>query len=1196
METGHLAHSLASFTTRVSSVTLLGILLIFGGRAFALDPALQLSQYVVDTWQSPEGLPQNAAEAIARTPDGYLWIGTQEGLARFDGNRFTVFDRSNEAALPDKLISALYVDRSGRLWIGTRDGLAVFENGRFSAYTQFAALRHASIRVILEDSVGRIWVGTDNGLIEIDGNTSKTFGISEGLRDPSIRGLLEDHNHRLWVTTATGGLHRLAGGAVETPQFGPDTVADPISAMYEDRDGALWFGTANGRLYRRADEHTEAVASRGQLGQAVHALTRDHDGNMWIATYGAGLVRLRDGIFSTLESGHFPGNDLRVLYEDNEGSLWVGTFGDGLSRLRNGKFTPFGEAEGLQGNNVWSIVPRASGGIWIGTDAGLSDYNGNTIQHIAAPPGFEKVRVAALLEDRKGALWVGTDGAGVYSRENDRVTAFNRDSGLSGNSVKAIAEDRHGRVWIGTEVGIDRIEQGKITSVQTLLEVSGPTAIRLIQEDSAGKMWVATRSHGLFIIDGLHVRHLGLADGLPSASVTAIYEDERQVVWIGTTEGLALWRNGRVVSLAATAGPLHETILQVLEDDQHRMWLTSNNGLASVPRAALDALAIGGIAGDDVRVYTVADGLRTVEFDGGNTSPGCRTPDGRLWFPSIRGIVEVDPTHLRVNTLPPPVQIENVSIDGVLQPLTQRLDVKPGGQQWEFHYTALSLLNAQRTRFRYRLEGFDQRWIEAKNRRIAYYTQLPPGTFTFHVIASNDDGVWNNSGASFRVTVQPHFYQTLWFILLCISGLSAILIGLHRLRVGHLSRLAFALRREVAARTQELKQSNTQLEKELVEHKAAEDALREHDALLKVVTRSAAELLGPYHDDAISMVLELIGQTLGVNRAQLCTLLPDSDGHMRSSIRYEWCEPGATGMIDNLAFNDLDLTAHFGKAIAPVLAGQIATFFIDDICGMYRPLFEDAKMRSFLQLPLHVEEKLWGSLNFFDSRGEERKWSWAETDTLKTLAELIGMSITRARYVKELADANAIVQNSPTILYRLRGEPSFPLIYVSHNINKFGHDPKQLLVMPNWARTLVDPDDMAKVSAAMASMLEHGTLGAAIEFRLRTGDGARRWVENRYTPVRDKEGRLVEIEGIIVDITERKAAEDKIALLARTDALTSLVNRATFIDGCARHSPQRSVARVLLPCSTSIWITSSLSTIRSVIRSVTSYCAKWRIV
>jgi diguanylate cyclase (GGDEF)-like protein/PAS domain S-box-containing protein len=1124
------------------------LFLLVGGSAYALNPELQVSQYVLDTWQTADGLPENSATAIARTPDGYLWVATAEGLARFDGVRFTVFDHSNEPAIPSKSIYALHVDRGGRLLIGTGDGMAVLENGRFKQYGMAAGLNHLVIITFLEDKSGRIWVGTRNGLFEFDGTHSRVFGTSDGLGDSRIRALVEDRNGTVWVATATAGLYRFDGKAFESVQLGPGATDNSVSAMYADIDGALWFGTRSGGLYRRMGDRNELVAPPGRLGSRVNALTRDRDGNLWIANIGGGLVRLRDGVFSTLGISAFPSGDLRTLYEDNEGSLWVGSSGGGVSRLRDGKFAPLGVPEGLQGNVAWTIVPRADGGIWVGTDAGLSSYIGTTFSHIAEPKGFENARVRALLEDRKGALWVGTGGAGVYRRDGDRVTVFNRHNGLSGDSVGAIAEDRQGRIWIGTDVGLDLIDKDTVASMQSLLHASSTVQIAVIHEDRAGKLWVATWGDGVFVIDGQTTRHLGLADGLPSHAVTAIYEDERGVIWLGTMEGLAVWRDGRLTSLASFAAPLRQTITQVLEDDQHRIWLTSNKGLTSIARASLDALAAGGSIALDIHSYDTADGLRTAEFDGGNTSAGCRTADGRLWFPSILGIVSVDPLHIRSNTLAPPVQIEEVIADGVSLPPTQGLEVSPGRRQWEFHYTALSLLVPKRSLFRYRLEGFDQAWVDAGTRRTAYYNRVPPGTYTFRVIASNDDGVWNDVGASFRFTLKPLFYQTLWFALLCSAGMLALIVAWHYWRLARLRRLAAALTEQVAQRTAELNESNAQLGTELVERKAAETALREHDALLKVVTKSAEELLGTHHDDAISLVLELIGQTVAVSRVQLNAIQTDTQGHLRSTVRYEWCAPEVTGVIDNPLFQELDLTQNFAKAVAPALSGDATSFFVDDISGQYRALFVAAKMRSFLQIPVQVEEKLWGSLNFIDSSDRKRDWSWAETDTLKTLAGLIGVSITRARYVKELADANMIVQNSPTILYRLRGEPSFPLIYVSHNITKFGHDAKKLMASNDWATTLIDARDLSKVSAAMASMLEKDTQGAAVEFRLRTGGDSYRWVENRYTPVRDSQGRLIEVEGIIVDITERKAAEEKISLLARTDGLTGLANRATFIE------------------------------------------------
>lgn len=357
------------------------------------------------------------------------------------------------------------------------------------------------------------------------------------------------------------------------------------------------------------------------------------------------------------------------------------------------------------------------------------------------------------------------------------------------------------------------------------------------------------------------------------------------------------------------------------------------------------------------------------------------------------------------------------------------------------------------------------------------------------------------------------------------------------------------LEETVALRTTELANTNSQLSKELAERQAAEAELQEHDALLHAVSKSAAELLGSHsHDDALATVLALIGQTIGVGRVHIRSFATSSDGHLHVSIRHEWCAPGLDPLIDHPLLATVDLSSEIPRCAAALVAGEPASFDLHDIATDRRSLMDNHGFRSVLQVPIRLDDKIWGSIDFGNATLEPREWSWAETDTLETLAELIGAAMTRARYVKELADANMIVQNSPTILYRVRGEPPFPLIYVSHNITKYGHDPDALTNRPDWTALLMDENDESRLRDAMARSLERDTSGATIEFRLRTGDGSSRWVENRYTPVRDKEHRLVEIEGMIIDITERKIAEEKIAHLARTDALTGLANRATFID------------------------------------------------
>ncbi len=784
------------------------LLLAFCAHALALEPSLEPSQYVLDNWQIPEGLPQTSVQAIARTADGYLWVGTQEGLARFDGFRFTVFDTNNEPAIPNRYITVLFVDRTGRLWIGTRSGIAVFENGQFKPFNEIAGLAHAYVRAITEGRTGRLWVGTENGLFEL--GRANAFDASSGLADSRIRALHEDHDGVLWIGTGSG-LLRLEGthfDAVPLVALHADT---PVTAIHEDADGTLWMGTGTGALYRGTRGRFVAVAEPGHLGSAVRVLTRDHDGNLWIGTNGGGLVRWRNGIFSTLATNLFAASDLHSLLEDDEGSLWVGSHGAGLLRLRDGKFASAGEPEGLQGTLTWTIAARSRGGLWIGTDGGLSIYEDGRFRHVAGPPGYESIPVRAVVEDRHNILWVGTEGAGAYRVDPQGMTSFTRHNGLSGDTVTALLEDRQNRIWIGTNEGLDVFDQGKIKSMRSMLQASGPTSVHLIHEDRGGNVWVATETQGLFVIGAHGTRHLGMADGLPSDWVTAIHEDDRGTLWLGTTDGLALWRNGKLISLAHAGGPLREMILQLLEDDAHRMWFSTNKGLVSVSRDELDAVADRRNIAPEFHIYGLADGLRTAEFDGGNTSAGFRARDGLLWFPNIRGIVRVDPNHIRTNTLPPHVHIEQVAIDGVPLTLKDGTQVAPGPQQWEFHYTALSLLVPQHTFFRYQLEGFDKGWIDAGNRRTAYYTRLPPGTYTFRVNASNNDGVWSDTGASFRFTLEPHFYQTFWFALLCIVAVVAVAGAWYRLRVGRLRHLAGALSEQVALRTRDLELANAEL-------------------------------------------------------------------------------------------------------------------------------------------------------------------------------------------------------------------------------------------------------------------------------------------------------------------------------------------------------------------------------------------------
>jgi ligand-binding sensor domain-containing protein/signal transduction histidine kinase/DNA-binding response OmpR family regulator len=808
----HPARGIALSNGSPIRIFLVFLLFIVWDPALALDPSRQPSQYVLDNWQVSEGLPQASALAIARTPDGYLWVGTQEGVARFDGVRFTVFDANNEPAFADNYVSALLVDRTARLWIGTASGIVVLKDGRFTAFTRLAQLEHAYVRSIVEGNEGRIWVGTENGLFEVGGGRALSFSVTNGLPDNRIRALHEDHDGVLWVGTGKG-LARFDGKRFESVALTTENAGAAVTAFHEDVDGILWVGTEKGALYRRAGNRFEVMIRSNAMAPglaSVNALIRDRDGNLWICT-DRGLARWRDGELSTLTGGLFAVSELPAILEDNEGSLWVGSSAVGLLRLRDGKFVTTGEPEGLQSDMTWTIVPRKGGGLWIGSNLGLGSYVAGRYQAIPGPRGHENIKVRSVVEDREGVLWVGTMGAGMFRLDQRGMKLFDRGSGLSGNLVTALMEDRLGRIWVGTEEGLDVIEQDKVRSMQSLLHTSEPTPIHLIHQDHGGDLWVATWSQGLFVIGKSGTRRLSIADGLPSDFVFGIYEDERGDMWLGTSRGLALFRDGKVISLARYHDPLRETIYQLLEDDSHRFWFSTDKGLFTVARSALEDLAAGGTHPTDFHAYGTKDGMRSAEFNGGNTSAGTRTADGLLWFPSIRGIVRINPSHIGTNALPPPVIIEQIAVDGEPLTLTDGGQVAPGAERWEFHYTGLSLRVPQRSLFKYRLDGFDKDWVSAGSRRTAYYTRLPPGSYTFRVIASNDDGVWNEIGARFHFTLKPHFYQTIWFALLCILALLAAAAACYRWRVGHLRHLAAALSEQVALRTRDLELSNVEL-------------------------------------------------------------------------------------------------------------------------------------------------------------------------------------------------------------------------------------------------------------------------------------------------------------------------------------------------------------------------------------------------
>lgn len=776
-----------------------------------------LAQYQFDSWTTNDGMPQNSVQAILQSRDGYLWLTTFDGLVRFDGVRFTVFNRANTPGIKSNRFTALYEDVDGVLWIGTENGVLTRFDGRTFESFPLEGPGSGLIRGLTGDQSGRLWVMGDDQIVEW--HEGRQQSVASGFSGvPNMRSGIYDRKGRsgFW-SQDENGLKLFARGTITTwtPR---DGVPDAIDAVAEDSRGTLWV--AGNAVVSRSEgaglvQHDRVSAcgpGRAQFAFSpqMTLLCFDRQSNLL-------MIRLETG--ERISLGPVPAGLTANLtgiafYEDREHNLWIGTSAQGLYRARKHVITAYSTDQGLRDRTIYPVYQDRGGAIWLGAwMRTLTRLQDGRVTNYSTEVGLSDRPITALFEDRDGRLWVGAyERNGLRVREHDR---FVIPAGLENlGIVKAIHQDRHGVMWFGTQDKLVRVTEGNVISYTTEDGLAG-NDVQVIIEGAGGEIWIGGARGLTRFKDGTFTRYTE-KDGLPSDHVRSIYEDGDGVVWVGTYDGgMARFKDGRFTRYTRQEGLFDDGAFQILEDSRNNLWMSSNRGIYRVSKQEMTDVAEGRLRAVTSVSYGKSDGMRSVEANGGSWPAGIEARDGTLWFPTQDGVVMIDPETIPQAVEPPAVRIEACRVDRAPVSVLGSVRLEPGNQNLEIEYTALTFVNSARVRFKYKLDGLDEDWVDAGTRRTAYYSSLPPGSYTFTVVAANSDGVWNTMGSTLPLVVLPPFYRTWWFMALAMTAAAALVVVVGkrreaRLKRAHAAQQAFS-RRLIASQEAERKRIAAEL-------------------------------------------------------------------------------------------------------------------------------------------------------------------------------------------------------------------------------------------------------------------------------------------------------------------------------------------------------------------------------------------------
>ncbi|MEI8005410.1 MAG: two-component regulator propeller domain-containing protein [Bacteroidota bacterium] len=725
--------------------------------------------YSLRVWTSDNGLPVNSIRAIAQTSDGFIWLGTEEGLVRFDGISFFTFDPSNNPNFADKDVQSLYIFSDSSMVAG-------FYHGDLVSYKKLQFIRLfnrelnwiKSIQCLSEDPGKGLWFGTYGlGLGHLGYDGKMTFTTDKnGLPNDFVQAILKDKDSSLWIGTRFGLCH-LKNGVLKVYSTRDGLSYNDIRSLCFDREGRLWIGTNGGGISIFSEGKFSRFSAFGKaFSQNILSLFRESGGGIWIGT-NSGLYLVKEGRVSGITSSEgLSGNIISSIYEDREHTIWAGTEGTGLNALRPRVISMFTEDEGLSDHSTGPVIKGPGGSVYVGTGKGavnaISSAGIQRFEKIGLPP----LPVNTLAFDSSGMLWIGTDGAGIFGYGKDKTVHLTTADGLAADVILALYSDHSGKLWAGTaNAGVNIMNRGRIEWFGTSRGMSNDQVLCFL-EDSKGRMLVGTNGGGINIFEKGKIRWLTSETGLPDNVINSMYEDHDGLIWVGCSHGgLVMLENDSASIFNTDDGLYSDGIQQICEDNRGRLWMSSNKGIFSLSRNEL--IAYHDNKGDFLRpmVFGKPEGMLTAECSSRVFPAGCITANNRLWIPTPRGLAMLDLDHAAPYSVSLALLLTKVLINNQeVNPLAPQV-LSPGTVDIEFDYTSPTFLNPEKTQYKYMLTGFDHFWVNAGNRRQAYYTHLPPGSYVFKVMAQGHNGQWTREKNLFVFRIRPFFYKTSWFIL-----------------------------------------------------------------------------------------------------------------------------------------------------------------------------------------------------------------------------------------------------------------------------------------------------------------------------------------------------------------------------------------------------------------------------------------------